>query len=311
MIVWGGERDDTGRGHLADGAAFDPATDTWRPIADSPLSARVYPEAVWTGSEMVVAGGIGPLEAAAYDPAADTWRLLAPPPMAVSPPFGGDSTGYVGSVWSGEEFVIWSVGGGVLLAYDPADDQWRSMEPPPLEGEQGALRWDGEQLHAVGITVSGLTVATLVGETWEVGPGVDLSGGTYLAAPVPHLSAMVNRRMVAWSDSGVDGRTVAFNPTGGTWSDDIAAVPAHGCEGVPEPFVLDDRVFAPAWCGPAHLYDAPSDTWSEISIHGTGSRRYSVWTGEEILTWGDTCCYGAGAGPFTEVKAWRYRPPPR
>jgi hypothetical protein len=56
MIVWGGFRE--GGGTLADGARYNPTTDTWTPLAPAPLEGRADPTAVWTGREMIVFGGV-------------------------------------------------------------------------------------------------------------------------------------------------------------------------------------------------------------------------------------------------------------
>ena len=46
-----------GAGHERDGAAYDPATDTWRRLPDLPGSAIVGSSvAAWTGTELVVVG---------------------------------------------------------------------------------------------------------------------------------------------------------------------------------------------------------------------------------------------------------------
>ncbi len=314
MLVWGGEADETGRNPLGDGAAYDPAADTWRMLTDAPLSPRVYHEAVWTGSEMLVAGGLGPLEAAAYDPVTDTWRMIAPPPAAVSPPFGADSTGSVSSVWTGTRFIIWHLASGALVAFDPAADGWASMEAPPMPVASGVLRWDGSNLYALGARRGGgfgsigLEVAILDDDgRWQVAPIADLSSNNVNVIASPHLSAVLDGRIVAWSDSGADGRTVALDLATMAWVDDVEAVPVAACEGMPEPLVADDFILAFSWCGPAAIYHQGSAEWTEVVIDGTGSRRYSVWTGEQVLTWGDTCCYGTGGRPFT-IKAWRFRP---
>ncbi len=65
----GGDRD-TGNGEfaLADGAAYDPATDTWRPIAAGFSHPAFVP--IWTGHHMLLfAKG----SVAVYDPDADQW----------------------------------------------------------------------------------------------------------------------------------------------------------------------------------------------------------------------------------------------
>jgi hypothetical protein len=59
VLVWGGTADATKATCLDDGAAYNPATDTWRPLpsANAP-SARMMHCVGWTGQEMVVWGGM-------------------------------------------------------------------------------------------------------------------------------------------------------------------------------------------------------------------------------------------------------------
>jgi N-acetylneuraminic acid mutarotase len=59
MLVWGGET--LGEGGLVTpphGVAYDPATDMWSPLPKSPLRGRIDATAVWTGTTMIVWGGI-------------------------------------------------------------------------------------------------------------------------------------------------------------------------------------------------------------------------------------------------------------
>src|SRR5215510_4893754 len=78
MLIWGGERSGLGlnESFFADGGRYNPNTDTWRPMAASPLRARWVHAAVWTGTEMLVWGGAdenGALtDGAAYHPDTDT-----------------------------------------------------------------------------------------------------------------------------------------------------------------------------------------------------------------------------------------------
>jgi len=76
MIVWGGAL--YNQGLLASGAAYDPALDTWTPMRlpdDDGLTdqQREQAAAVWTGSELLIWGGIGtydtkPLPGLRYQP---------------------------------------------------------------------------------------------------------------------------------------------------------------------------------------------------------------------------------------------------
>lgn len=98
MLIWGGEANEgtpKQSGTLGDGAAYDPATNLWTPLASAGApSPRVYQMAVWTGQEMLVWGGCGncnptgegisPLhDGAAYTPPP------APPPTPVALPHTG------------------------------------------------------------------------------------------------------------------------------------------------------------------------------------------------------------------------------
>lgn len=91
LIVWGGfgtyavEPDTDGDYVFGDGAAYDPDTDEWRVLAESPLADRCDHTLTWTGVEMIVVGGL-PLcgdpnvlafgDAALYDPDTDSWRMI-------------------------------------------------------------------------------------------------------------------------------------------------------------------------------------------------------------------------------------------
>jgi N-acetylneuraminic acid mutarotase len=58
LIVWGGGTATGERRPVAldDGAAYDPATDTWRTLPPAPILGRRWGVAVWTGEEMLVWG---------------------------------------------------------------------------------------------------------------------------------------------------------------------------------------------------------------------------------------------------------------
>jgi len=116
MIVWGGRAFE---GSLADGAAYDPATDAWSPLpTDGAPPAREEPAAVWTGSRMIVWGGAGSNPSftqtgGAYDPAAGTWALTA---LA-----GGPSPRrQPAAVWTGSELLVWGGWGDAGILKDGA-----------------------------------------------------------------------------------------------------------------------------------------------------------------------------------------------
>ena len=73
-----------------EGAAYTAATNSWRSLPPSPLSARAAPGA-WTGTELIVAGGNDGegehrfSDAAAYNPITRTWRSLPSMPVRQGP----------------------------------------------------------------------------------------------------------------------------------------------------------------------------------------------------------------------------------
>jgi hypothetical protein len=153
LLVWGGQ-DAAGTSSYDDGAAYDPATDTWRILPQSPLSARV-PLSVWTGSEWILWGtGVRrddrPFDGAAYDPATNTWRSIASGAIELT-----DAT----ATWTGTEMIVFGAalhGGNVpetptaiAAAYDPRADTWRTLPPSPLDTNSNTAVWNGSELIAL------------------------------------------------------------------------------------------------------------------------------------------------------------------
>ena len=145
MLIWGGTGN-TPNGDLGDGAAYNPAANTWRPLpaagAPRPGSGQA---AVWTGTEMLVWSGT-PNKAVAYDPVTNGWRSL--PTVGAPSPRGGASV-----VWTGTEMLVW--GGGDAsgyrndgAAYNPTTDAWRPLPtdgaPSPRSGQTAV--WTGTEM---------------------------------------------------------------------------------------------------------------------------------------------------------------------
>jgi len=132
LLVWGGS--DQYTLFRDDGAVYDAASETWTPMAASPLAARAAPCAAWTGRELLVWGGRtsgGALrDGAAYDPSRNTWRRLA----SEGAPSARSSAA---CVFTGRDLVVFggelpngSTGGAFFgdgAAYDVALDAWRPL----------------------------------------------------------------------------------------------------------------------------------------------------------------------------------------
>jgi N-acetylneuraminic acid mutarotase len=114
LLVWGG----FGRSGTCtpcfydDGAAYDPMSDTWAPMAPAPVSGRGAHRAVWTGRDLLVWGGFDSAvhaDGALYNPFDDAWVRLAPTPLAARQ--------HHALVWTGSQLIVWGgAGAGGMLA---------------------------------------------------------------------------------------------------------------------------------------------------------------------------------------------------
>jgi N-acetylneuraminic acid mutarotase len=149
VIMWGGGCCDS---YLADGATYDISHDAWTRIPASPLAGR-HSDAVWTGTEMVTAGGFGAegtflADAAAYNPSTRTWRRLPSLPAARA---------QASITWTGSEVVIAGGFGSYRLppyadamAYNPATNRWRRLADMPDNRHSHCAAWTGDQLLVFG-----------------------------------------------------------------------------------------------------------------------------------------------------------------
>jgi N-acetylneuraminic acid mutarotase len=118
---------------IPDGFVYDPAADSWSPIADLP-AAREKPGAGAIGGKLYVSGGwntsgIPVAATVAYDPATDSWATLASNPA----PRAAPGTAVV-------DDQLYQVGGCAdgfctpsnnVVRYDPASDSWDTLAPYP------------------------------------------------------------------------------------------------------------------------------------------------------------------------------------
>ncbi len=343
LLVWGGENCagaacPTFRApHLVDGAAYTPATDRWRKLARSPLSGRAPAAVAWTGTEMVVWGGVNAdgflADGAAYDPARDRWRPLAGSPLTPrNRPM---------SAWTGRELLVW--GGNDLdhgfadgAAYDPAADRWRPFAPSPLAARTGGVAaWTGRELVVWGGVDLGAGAELRDGAAYD--PATD-RWRALAAAPLAGrdgpASAWTGRELLVWGGNTIGGNTfygdgAAYDPTADRWrSLPNAPVVARtspaavwsGREllvwgGISLPGAADngplDRLIerrtslTPLEDGAA--YDPATDRWrtlEPVPLLGRGLPM-AVWDGDSMLMWGGLVVVSS---PASSSEGVRYRP---
>jgi hypothetical protein len=104
------------------GAAYDPASDTWRRLPDSPLSPQAN-TAAWNGRALVAWDYN--MVAAAYDPDANVWRAL--PPLPIRPMECYPRSVAVGGRVVGE-FC------GSMAVYDADNRRWSDVSNADITG---------------------------------------------------------------------------------------------------------------------------------------------------------------------------------
>ncbi|QYG94536.1 hypothetical protein HC251_20285 [Iamia sp. SCSIO 61187] len=209
-------------------AAFDPATDRWTRMADPPssVSRDGIPSIAWAGDRLVLVSALGSrAQVATYEPATATWTEQADPPMVV----GGFASDVV---WTGSEVLFVGEASGadatsattVVLAYDPAADEWRTI-PLGLTDDQRyatAAVWTGTHLLVGGgATPSGTGLADAALLDPDTGVWTPLPD-----APAPFsgnpfgTEVWTGTRFVAVFErpDGLGGTPVAFDITTGGWS---------------------------------------------------------------------------------------------
>src|SRR5581483_11493549 len=242
MLIWGGHpgvKAANGYNDFVDGALYDPAKNTWRPMADFPLAARWGARVVWTGQVLVVWGGARAedpenaprlADGAAYDPAKNQWKKLPAAPLSarLEP---------LAAAWNGSALISWGYGQEnrpetSSALYDPARSAWRAAAAPPVAAPDICLVMGS----CTGVDTGPRVVFTGEGLAWD--PATDRWSPI---AAGPFTDHLLDGAARAWTGTQV----MAFG--GGTYD---------GGDG-PEPPPSNVR-------GDGAAYDAAADRWAPL-----------------------------------------------
>ena len=120
--------------------------DSWKPTMQV-LDPRYWHTAVWTGTEMIVWGGMQSVgteynDGSRYNPATDTYTLVA----SLGAPSAREAHA---AVWTGKEMVIFGGTGDTTGGrYNPVTDTWKatSQAGAPLGQQYSAVVWTGKEM---------------------------------------------------------------------------------------------------------------------------------------------------------------------
>jgi N-acetylneuraminic acid mutarotase len=328
MIVWGGCVDTQCSQSREDGSRYNPTTDTWTPTAPVTGNNRSRHAAVWTGTEMIVAGGCRGGECQnrvtniiRYTPSSNTWREARYEPLPIPPRQPHRS------VWTGTEMLVWGVDAQILdtsvYRFDPAANRWRStfVLGAPDARSDFSIVWTGTEMIVWGGDVQGLGITSTGGrfnpltDTWAE---TEINGSP--SERFLHEAVWTGTEMIVWGGSdGLDtfdtgGR---YNPETDTWT-------PTSTSGAPT-----ERVFhTVVWTGTEMIvwggsdlkqfnffntggrYNPSTNAWTATSIVGAPSARNShtaVWTGAEMIVWGgraDSTLFNTGGRYNASNNSW-------
>jgi N-acetylneuraminic acid mutarotase len=308
MMVWGGLESSDG-GYLDTGGQYDPAADAWTSTSTlNAPSARRYHTAVWTGSLMVVFGGIGEstqfkvlADGGRYDPATDTWTPVS---TTDSPP----ARNYHTTVWTGGQMIVWGgretpgtevdTGG----RYDPTTDTWTptsTTNAPSVRYSHTAV-WTGERMIVWGGQEdlgSGPDTGGRydpITDTWTPTSTTNAPSGRLVGA----TAIWTGSHMIVWGGSAGGLRTNTggrYDPASDSWT-------PTSTMNAPSARLLHTAVwtgdFMVVWGGQVASgseldtggrYDPTTDTWTPTSTTNAPSARSyhtAVWTGNHMIIWG-------------------------
>jgi N-acetylneuraminic acid mutarotase len=320
MIVWGGFGNCGCCGYCNDGGQYDPSTDSWTPTSTTNApDGRASHTAVWTGSEMIVWGGLAPNPTntgGRYNPSTDSWTATS---IATAP------TGrvYHTAVWSGSEMIVWggcatdncsqlAIAGG---RYNPGTNSWTAttITNAPSARYSHTAVWSGSEM----IVWGGFDGSNRVNTGGRYNPGTNSWTATTISdapsARYSHTAVWSGSEMIVWGGSPI----MTIGNTGGRYSPGTDSWTATSTTNAPSARSVPTAVWTGSemivWGGFAGAgnylntggrYDPGTDSWTATSISNAPGARYihtSIWSGSEMIVWG-----GIGTGPIDLNTGGRY-----
>ncbi len=327
MILWGGcdnAAGGCGTNYYNNGVQYNQVNDSWTPVSTgiNVPSVRGGHTAIWTGSKMIVWGGVGPTASVPlntggqYDPISNSWTTTSAGSNV--PPGRTEHT----AVWTGSKMIVWGGINGNFSAlssggqYDPVANTWTTTSVGtnlPNARMQHTAVWTGSKM-----VVWGGCFDNACSSKYNSGGRYDPDNDTWLATSVGtnvpsargrHTSVWTGSKMIEWG--GFDGSGLGLTNTGGQYDPDADSWTATSfAPNVPGPRQLHSAIWTGLkmiiWggCNPTFgggtcfalntggQYDPLLDSWTPTSL-GTNvpPGRFSlsvIWTGLKMIVWGGT-----------------------
>lgn len=320
LIVWGGGTGgDVVLVPVATGGIYDPVSDSWTAVATTGApDARQSHAAIWTGSRMIVWGGIDRVtdtafdSGGAFDPVLNQWSNISTG-GAPSPRWFPSS---IGAVWTGTEMIVWggSVFQGGMIGvtntggrYNPSTDSWSSttLAGAPLMRRGHTMHWAGTKLVVWGgVDDQG----TAYGDGAIYDPGAGWSPITSNNAPdarTNFTSVLAGTKMMVWGgNNGAELQTGSLYDIPGDQWIAMETTNAPLGRGYASAVWTGSKVIV--WGGysgsefeeSGGIYDPATNTWGSTQLLNAPEGRIwhsAFWTGSAMLIWGGSTAFGHGS----------------
>ena len=310
MIIWGGGAGTPFAGFNT-GGRYNPDTDSWTSTTTvNAPDIRFDETAVWTGTEMIIWGGVccvcgGPCifrdTGGRYNPSTDTWVATT---TAGAPTGRSTHT----AVWTGTEMIVW--GGNESFAvtntggrYNPTTDSWiaTSTTGSPSARVEHTSVWTGSEMIVwsgndfFNFTVTGGRYNPLT-DSWTATSTTNAPEGRD-----SHAAVWSGTEMIVWGGGAfaeVFNTGARYNPFSDTWT---ATSTINAPDGRRAPAVVWTGREMIVWGGyfsdgrrnryfnTGGRYDPIIDSWLHTTTIDAPDKRTghtAVWTGSEMIVWG-------------------------
>jgi len=307
MIVWGGF-DGSNGSIFNSGGRYNPGTDSWTATstANTP-TGRTGHTAVWSGSEMIVWGGVGSNDilfntGGRYNPGTDSWTATSTN-NAPTARYGHTA------VWSGSEMIVWGGTGGSPSGvntggrYNPGTDSWTatSTTNAPVGRFYHTAIWSGSEMIVWGGSPDPNIYVNTGG---RYNPSTDSWTATSTTnAPTGrdyHTVVWSGSEMIVWG--GFDGSNGVntggrYNPGTDSWATTSTTNAPTARDYHTGIWTGNEMI---VWGGSPDVsgehevntggrYNPGTDSWTATGTAAAPTARElhtAVWTGSEMIIWG-------------------------
>ena len=326
-------------GTTTGGTTIGQSTGTWETLSNtSAPNPRSYHSAIWTGTEMIVFGGIESyiqgttlktreaISGGRYNPGTDSWISMRNTNLT-------SRSGY-SVVWTGTEMIVW---GGSMpsqqtesgwvsgptntgSSYNPSTNTWNSTSVAPSARFGHSAVWTGSRMIIWGGAVSNpnwpYNTPSYAGNSYNPSSytWTDLQTSNSPSARSGHFAFWTGSEMIIWGGNefgsgyagGYQGGPTntggKYNPSTNSWSNVSTTGAPTSRQGHSALWTGTEMI---VWGGAfgGGRYNPQTNTWTSLPTEGAPGNGVVVWTGSEMIVWKGID--GTGAIYNLSTNTWR------